>query len=193
MTRTRLERLLLPAAATLAFGPFASAFAADYEIDATHTFVTFQITHLGISTMHGRFNELSGRFTWDKDDPASASIDISIVPASVDTNHAERDKHLRGEDFLNVEAFPEAGFKSTGYEGDMNGGKLMGELTLHGVTKPVTIDIERMGEGPDPWGGYRAGFAGTASIKRADFGIDYNLGPAAETMTFDLTVEGIRQ
>ena len=193
MKSTVLKRLLVPAVATSALGLTTPAIAADYEIDAGHTFVTFEIAHLGISTLHGRFNDLSGGFTWDKDDPASASIQIAIDPASVDTNHAERDKHLRSDDFLHVEEYPEAGFRSTGYEGDADGGKLTGELTLHGVTKPVTIDIQRLGEGPDPWGGYRAGFVGTASIKRADFDMDYDLGPAAETMTFELTVEGVRK
>ena len=193
MNSTTLKRLFATTAATAAIGLSAPAIAAEYEIDPGHTFVTFEITHLGISTMHGRFNDLSGSFTWDKDDPSSASIDIAIDPASIDTNHAERDKHLRSEDFLSVEEFPEAGFKSTGYEGDMDGGTLTDELTLHGVTKPVSIEMKRLGEGPDPWGGYRAGFVGTTSIKRADFGMEYNLGPEAETMTFELTVEGVRQ
>ena len=84
-------------------------------------------------------------------------------------------------------------FKSTKYSGDASGGKLDGVLTLHGVSKPITLEVKRVGEGNDPWGGYRAGFKATTSIKRADFGISYNLGPSAETMTFDLFVEGIRK
>ena len=193
MTRSAFKRLAFSTVLATGLVAFSPVHAADYKIDPGHTFVTFDITHLGISTMHGRFNTTEGSFSWDKDNPGAASIQISIDPASVDTNHAERDKHLRSADFLDVEVHKTAGFTSTGYQGDMNGGKLMGELTLHGVTKPITIDIKRLGEGPDPWGGYRAGFVGTATIKRADFGMDYDLGPAAASMSFALTVEGIRQ
>jgi polyisoprenoid-binding protein YceI len=169
------------------------AVAADFEIDPAHSFVEFRIQHLGYSWLYGRFNDLSGDFSYDAEQPEASEINLEIDTASVDTNHAERDKHLRGEDFLNVEKYPTATFKTTQYIGDAEGGTLEGVLTLHGVEKPISIDIKKMGEGPDPWGGYRAGFIGTTTLARKDFGIDYDLGPASETMELELGIEGIRK
>lgn len=194
MAFRRLFHMLLLTVCLSLSGLFSqTVLAAEYEIDPSHTFIEFEISHLGISTLTGRFNTYSGNFNWDADNPSASSINITIQTGSIDTNWAERDKHLRGADFLNVEEFPEATFKSTKYTGDADRGKLDGVLTLHGVSKPITLDIERVGEGDDPWDGYRAGFKATTSIRRADFGISYNLGPTAETMSFDLFVEGIRK
>jgi polyisoprenoid-binding protein YceI len=185
--------LLLAAVAASTFFSSMAANAAEYTIDPSHTFVQFRISHLGFSTMVGRFNKFEGGFNWDKTKPEDSAINITIDTASVDTNWAERDKHLRGEEFLAVDEFPQASFKSTKYTGDATGGRLEGELTLHGVTKPITIDVKAVGEGDDPWGGYRAGFDGTTTINRGDFGISKNLGPASETMQFDLHIEGIQK
>ena len=170
-----------------------AAFAADYKVDLSHAFIQFEISHLGYSTLVGRFNDFGGTFSWDQADPTSAAIEVTVKTASIDSNWAERDKHLRGEDFLEVEKFPTAVFKSTSYAGDASGGKMEGTLSLHGVTKPITLDIKFIGEGDDPWGGYRAGFAASTTLNRGDYGISYDLGPKAESMTFDLFVEGIRE
>ena len=167
--------------------------AADYDVDPAHSFVQFRIKHLGYSTLVGRFNDISGEFTHDPADPEASKISVEIDAASVDTNHAERDKHLRGEDFLNVQEFPKASFVSTKYTGDDQSGTLEGTLTLHGVTKPVTLAVKKIGEGDDPWGGYRAGFEGTTSLTRKDFDMGYDLGPASESMELELFVEGIRK
>lgn len=175
----------------LTWGSMVSA--AGYKIDPAHTFVQFEISHLGFSTMVGRFNEMEGTFNWDRNNPEDSSIDITIETASVDTNWAERDKHLREEDFLHVKQFPTATFKSTKYTGNAESGTLEGMLTLHGVTRPITLQVEAVGEGDDPWGGYRAGFDATTTLRRSDFGINYDLGPKAETMEFKLHVEGIRK
>ena len=181
------------AAAALVFSAQASQ-AADYRIDAGHSFVQFKISHIGVSWVIGTFDTLSGSFTYNPDaGPEGQSISVEIETASVDTGHAERDKHLRSADFLDVDAFPTATFVSTGYEGDAEGGTMTGDLTLHGVTKPIAIAVKTVGEGKDPWGGYRAGFEGTVSLTRKDFGMGYNLGPAAESMDLFLFIEGIRQ
>ena len=166
---------------------------ADYEIDTAHSFIEFRIQHLGYSWLYGRFNRISGEFSHDPADSSANRVSVSIDPASVDTNHAERDKHLRNPDFLDVKKYPSAGFESTKYTGDAESGTLEGMLTLHGVTKPISIDLRKIGEGKDPWGGYRAGFIGTVTLTRKDFGIGYNLGPASETMEFELSIEGIRK
>ncbi len=188
MRRAALS-IALAAAATSGLG----ANAAEYAIDPSHAFVQFRISHLGYSTMVGRFNTFEGGFSWDKSNPAAAAIEVTIDAASIDTNWAERDKHLRGEEFLDVATYPKATFKSTKYTGGAAGGTLEGNLTLHGVTRPIVLDVKPVGEGADPWGGYRAGFSATTTLRRADFGLSYDLGPAAETMQFDLFIEGIRK
>ncbi|MBI4693468.1 MAG: YceI family protein [Gammaproteobacteria bacterium] len=166
-------------------------YAADYKIDLSHSFVQFKISHLGFSVLNGRFDDFAGGFTWDKAKPETAAVNVTIKAASVNSNWAERDKHIRGKDFLEVDKFPEASFKSTKYTGDATGGTLDGELTLHGVTKPISIKMKAIGEGKDPWGGYRAGFAGTTTIKRSDFGVNkFELGPQSDPMDFELFIEG---
>ncbi|MFQ5660417.1 MAG: YceI family protein [Gammaproteobacteria bacterium] len=167
--------------------------AAGYEVDLSHSAIQFRISHMGVSILSGRFNKFSGRLNWDRENPAASTIEVTIDTASVDSNWAERDKHLRGDEFLDSEKYPTATFKSTRYAGDARGGTLEGVLTLHGVSKPMTLEVKAIGEGPDPWGGYRAGFEATTSLRRADFGITHNLGPASETMEFDLFIEGKRK
>ena len=170
--------------------------AADYAIDTkgAHAFVQFRVQHLGYSWLYGRFNTFGGEFSYDADKPEASTISVTIDTTSVDSNHAERDKHLRGSDFLNVSEFPEAKFVSTGVKMNADGtAKLMGDFTLHGVTKPITIDVHKLGEGKDPWGGYRAGFQGSTTITMADYGMTYNLGPASTQAEIILSVEGIRK
>jgi polyisoprenoid-binding protein YceI len=170
-----------------------AAQAADYEVDPAHSFVQFRIQHLGFSWLYGRFNRIAGDFAYDPADPSASQIGIEIDTASVDTNHAERDKHLREEDFLDVKRYPRAVFESTKYTGTAEEGTLEGVLTLHGVSKPISLAVKKIGEGPDPWGGYRAGFLGSFTLSRGDFGIDYDLGPAGETVEMELGIEGIRK
>ncbi len=174
------------------------ALAADYVIDTkgAHASIHFEIQHLGYSWLLGRFNDFEGTFSYDPEDVAASKVNVTIDPASVDSNHAERDKHLRGSDFLHVEKYPEAKFVSTGVTNIEDDGEefdIVGDLTLHGVTKEITIEVEKVGEGKDPWGGYRAGFEGSTEIRLKDFGIDYDLGPASEVVELELHVEGVRQ
>ena len=168
---------------------------ANYKIDPGHSFVQFRIKHLGFSWLSGRFNKVSGKFKYDPEaGPEAQSISVTIDTASIDTNHAERDKHLRGADFLEVDKYPEAKFESTGYKGDANGGMMTGNLTLHGVTKAIEFPVKKIGEGKDPWGGYRAGFEGSYTLTRSDFKLDqFNLGPASVSLEMQLYVEGIRE
>lgn len=164
-----------------------------YTVDPTHSFVLFSVSHLGFSFVEGRFNELSGSFVYDPDNPAASKIDMEVKTASIDTNHAERDRHLRNADFLNVDRYPTATFTTTGFEPNGDNGVLKGNLTLHGVTKPIEVAVEFVGAGQDPWGGYRRGYVGTTTIKRSDFNMNFNLGPAADTVTLRFVIEGIRQ
>ena len=120
------------------------------------------------------------------------SISVEIDTASVDTGHAERDKHLRSGDFLDVKKFPTATFASTGYEGDADGGTMEGDFTLMGVTRPIAVAVRKVGAGDDPWGVYRAGFEGTVTNRRSGFGAGMSLGPASESMELSLFISGVR-
>ena len=170
--------------------------AADYVIDreGQHAFINFKISHLGYSWMYGGFKDFSGTFSYDEKNPDAGKVQVSINTASVDTNHAERDKHLRSDDFLNVSKFPTATFVSTAVKASGNDtAEISGNLTLNGVTKPVVIQAKLVGQGDDPWGGYRAGFSGSTTFKLKDFNIKKDLGPASQEVELILSVEGVRQ
>lgn len=169
--------------------------AADYKIDkeGQHAFIEFRIKHLGYSWLYGRFDDFDGAFTFDEKNPAADKVKVTINTNSVNTNHAERDKHLRSGDFLNVSKNPTATFESTGVKADGKNAEITGNLTLNGVTKPVTLKAELIGQGDDPWGGYRAGFLGTTTLKLKDFNIQRDLGPASQEVELTLSVEGVRQ
>lgn len=168
----------------------------DYVIDTegAHAFVQFKISHLGYSWLYGRFNTFDGTFSYDEANPTAAKISVSIDTSSVDSNHAERDKHLRSKDFLEVSKYPKATFVSTRIE-DKGEGKaaVHGDFTFRGVTKPIVIDAMHTGGGKDPWGGYRNGFSGTTSFKLKDFGVPKSLGPASEEVEIFLSIEGIKK
>jgi polyisoprenoid-binding protein YceI len=169
--------------------------AADYKVDVkgAHAFIQFKIKHLGYSWLLGRFNTFDGGFSYDSKAPNSAKINIEIETKSIDSNHSERDKHLKGSDFLDVSEFPKARFISQSILfSDTQNAIVTGEFTLKGVTKKITFPIVKIGEGKDPWGGYRAGFSGTTSLKLSDYGITYNLGPASTHAEIELHIEGIR-
>lgn len=172
-----------------------AAHAARYEIDSKgmHAAIQFKIKHLGYSWLNGRFDQFSGNFEYDAAQPNASSVQVNINTTSLNSNHAERDKHLRSADFLNVSKYPQAKFASTSITQNPEGLKVEGNLTLNGVSKPITIDAEKVGEGKDPWGGYRAGFTGTTSFKLADYGITYDLGPASTEVFLTLDIEGVRQ
>ncbi len=166
-----------------------TANAADYKIDkeGQHAFVQFRIQHLGYSWLYGTFKDFDGN------NPSADKVDVTINTNSVDTNHAERDKHIRGPEFLNVAKHPTATFKSTAVKKEGDKLAVTGDLTLNGVTKPVTLEAKMMGEGKDPWGGYRAGFEAEGEIALKDFNITQDLGPASQKVELIISVEGVRK
>ena len=170
--------------------------AADYVIDTkgAHASINFKIKHLGYSWLMGRFDKFNGTFSYDEKNKAASKIKVEIDTNSVNSNHAERDKHLRSADFLEVAKFPTASFESTKMEIKDDGKAVVhGKLTLHGVTKDIAINAEHIGGGKDPWGGFRQGFAGSVRLALADYGIKKNLGPASKELELSLHIEGIRK
>lgn len=167
-----------------------------YIIDTkgAHAFIQFKIQHLGYSWLYGRFDEFDGSLMIDEENPENSSVKVTVKTASLNSNHAERDKHLRGDDFLHVEKYPTAEFVSTSVKktGEKTG-LITGNMTLHGVTKQIEIPVTYVGGGKDPWGGYRHGFSGTTTLKLKDFGIDYDLGPASTEVELLLDIEAIKQ
>jgi polyisoprenoid-binding protein YceI len=171
-----------------------------WNIDPSHSAIAFTVRHLVVSKTRGRFTRWSGRLRFDPENPAASSVEVSIEPASVDTADAERDAHLRSPDFFDVEKFPTASFRSTKVE-DRGGGRyrVSGDLTLHGVTRPVVLEVVYEGSGKDPWGGERAGFTASASIDRKQFGLEWNKALetggllVGEKVDLTLEIETIKQ
>ena len=145
-----------------------------WTIDPTHSSVEFSVRHLMISTVKGRFADVQGTVVLDEANPAASSADITVQVASIDTREPQRDTHLRSADFFDVEKYPKITFRSTPIDGTLEAFKLNGDLTIHGVTRPVTLDVTHEGRGKDPWGNQRIGFSATGKIKRSDFGLTWN-------------------
>jgi len=158
-------------ATVLAIGSGTRATAEDYVIDAVHSGVTFQISHLGLSWIHGRFNEFGGNFTIDSSDPTKSSFTLNIKPDSVDSNNSKRDEHLKSPDFFNVKQFPALSFASTSVKPIEGGYEVTGDLTLHGETKPVTFSLKGGRSAEFPKGVQRTGYSTQLVLKRSDFGV----------------------
>lgn len=193
-----MKKLLLASAVSVALIGTANAseHSGTYAFDkeGAHQFITFKISHLGYSWLYGRFNDFDGEFVYDAENPENSTVNVTIDTASVDSNHAERDKHLRSEDFLHVGEFPQATFKSKRVVVDDDGeADIIGDFTLRGVTREITLEAEMLGHGEDPWGGYRMGFEAETEFRLKDFGIPMDLGEASETVEIKISIEGIRQ
>lgn len=173
--------------------PFGAS-AADYMIDTkgAHASVNFKVSHLGYSFIKGRFNKFDGQFSYDPSDVSASKVMVNVDTTSLDSNHAERDKHIRSSDFIDASKYATATFTSTSVVDKGNGQLAVnGDLNLHGVTKPITIDAEFIGAGQDPWGGERAGFYGTTRLELADFNIAV-MG-SSSYVDMELHVEGIQK
>ncbi|KXO11070.1 MULTISPECIES: YceI family protein [Marinobacter] len=195
-----MKKLLLASAVSVALIGTANANASEhsgtyaFDKEGAHQFITFKISHLGYSWLYGRFNDFDGEFVYDAENPENSTVTVTIDTASVDSNHAERDKHLRSKDFLHVSEFPQATFKSKRVVVDDDGeADIIGDFTLRGVTREITLEAEMLGHGEDPWGGYRMGFEAETEFRLKDFGIPMDLGEASETVEIKISIEGIRQ
>jgi polyisoprenoid-binding protein YceI len=146
-----------------------------WKIDPSHSHLEFAVRHLMISTVKGRFGVVEGTVQTDEANPAKADVSVTIDAASIDTREAQRDAHLKSADFFDVASFPTLTFRGgrvAGEPGDRF--TLTGDLTIHGVSREVTLDVTSEGRGKDPWGGERAGFSAHTKIKRSDFGLTWN-------------------
>jgi polyisoprenoid-binding protein YceI len=179
-----------------AFGLAGAAAAEEWAIDKGHTHVLFEVSHLGFSTTHGGFREVSGTVNLDEESPENTKVDVTIDAASVFSWLDRRDAHLRNEDFFNVEKFPVLTFKSTRVEraGEKTA-KMTGDLTMLGVTKAVTLDVKLNNMGPHPFRSERkvAGFSATGSLKRSDFGMNYGLPGIGDEVKIRVEIEINRQ
>jgi polyisoprenoid-binding protein YceI len=166
------RRFAVAAAAVLAASP---ALAADsYSFDKAHTTVLFQVRHL-LTNVTGKFKDFDGTIQVDKANPAASAVDFTIQAASIDTNEPKRDEHLRSADFFDVANHPKLTFKSTSIKpSGKDSYQVTGELTMRGVTRPVTLDVAFLGEGKDPWGNDKVGFDVTGRLNRKDFDMNWN-------------------
>lgn len=162
--------------AVLAAPVLASAQANVWNLDPAHSHASFTIRHLVISNVRGDFQKLSGKVALDEKDVSKSSVEATIEAASIDTRIPDRDNHLRSPDFFDVAKYPTITFKSTKVQDGGKGKlKVTGDLTIHGVTKPVVLDVEGpTPEVKDPWGNARRGFAGSTTIDRRDFGLTWS-------------------
>ena len=166
---------------------------ATYVVDGSHTAVIFAVSHMGFSYTYGRFNKVEGQFAFDSQDPINSQFALVIDVASIDTNDAKRDEHLRNADFFNARQFPTIEFRSTQVKQTNDGLQLVGTMTMHGETKEITIPLQKVGEGQGPYGNYRCGFLSQFSLKRSDFGMRNMIGPAGDEITITVSLEGIQR
>ena len=172
--------------------------AGTWAIDPVHSEVGFTVRHMMVSKVRGKFTDFSGQFVTGAD-PLDSTVTATVQLASIDTGNADRDNHIRSADFFEVDAHPVMTFRSTGVRPNGDGYALDGELTLKGVTRPLTLDVELGGFGPDPYGGVRSGFTAVGEIKRSDFGVDFNAVletggvVVGDKITLLLEIEGVLQ
>jgi polyisoprenoid-binding protein YceI len=146
-----------------------------WAFDLVHSSVNFSVRHMVVSKVRGRFTKWDGSLLMDEEDPSGGRVEVVIDAASIDTGVGQRDEHLRSGDFFDVEKFPTITFKSARVEQAGAGAlKVTGDLTMHGVTRSVVLDVEYAGSANDPWGGVRAGFSATTKLDRKEFGLSYN-------------------
>lgn len=184
--------------ATLVYGIFTAGHAASaaetYVIDPVHSVIVFRVKHLGFTYVSGRFANPEGKLIFNSNVPAQSSVEISVKTDTVDTDHKDRDKHLRSPDFFDVDKFPHISFKSDSVEKrNGNAYEVSGTLDLHGVRRPLRVSVEHVGSGKDPWGGYRAGFDATFTIKRSEFDMRFGPNIISDDVRITVSIEAIRK
>jgi polyisoprenoid-binding protein YceI len=190
MHKASLKAVL--AVLVVALAAAAPARADDYAVDPVHSSVSFKISHIGLSWVHGRFNQFSGNFTLDGD-ADKCEFAMSIKVESVDTNNKKRDEHLQSPDFFNVKQFPTLTFKSTAVKKIKDGYEVTGDVTMHGVKKSVTFPLVGGREAEFPKGTKRTGFTAAFTLKRSDFGMDKFAEALGDEVNIDVSFEGTKK
>ena len=170
-----------------------------YAIDPTHSRIGFVARHAMVTKVRGSFNGFEGSGYFDVENPAGSRAELTIQAASIDTRNADRDGHLRSNDFFDMETYPEIRFASTSVE-QVDGGnyRVTGDLTIKGITKPVTVDFEYTGAAVDPYGNQRIGLEGSTTVNRKDWGVSWNAALetggvlVGEKVTLEFEVSAIR-
>jgi polyisoprenoid-binding protein YceI len=191
----KLGKLVLAAGMVcgMGFGQPSGAAGETYNVDTVHSTTIFRVKHMNASFAYGRFNDITGQFAFDEQDPAQCRFDLQVKTASVDTGNAGRDKHLKSPDFFNAVQYPTMAFKSkTVTKSGTDAYQVSGDLTLHGVTKPVSVKLTRVGSGKDMRGRAVTGFECHLSIKRSDFKMSNMVGPVGDDVWIIVSVEGVK-
>jgi polyisoprenoid-binding protein YceI len=189
-----MNKLSLFVAATIAlFLPVIASGQVSYKVDPGHSGVLFKVQRFGATNFWGRFNQPEGVLVWDEQNPAGSTISVSVQAAKVDTASQKRDDHLRSPDFFNARQFPAITFKSTSISKAETEGQYLvnGDLTLHGVTRPVTVTLVKTGEA-ETQSGYRAGFETSFQIKRSEHGMNFMQGAIGDDVQIVVTLEAVR-
>jgi polyisoprenoid-binding protein YceI len=189
-----MKTRIVAVALMLSACPLCGLAADTYQVDAVHSSVVFRIKHLGVGYIYGRFNDISGMVVLDDKNPGDSTFQFQVKADSVDTNNPKRDGHLKSPDFLNAKEFPTISFKSkevkllkaSTYE-------VTGDMILHGVTKPLTVKLQQVGTGKDPFGKYRTGFECNVTIKRGDFGMRFMPEAVGDDVWLLVGFEAIRE
>ena len=164
-----------------------------FKVDPVHSFVLFSVQHLGIANTYGRFNDITGTVVFDKDNPSKSSVELSVPVESLDTHNSLRERSLKSPDFFDARTFPTMTFKSTQVEGSGETLKVSGDLTIRGVTKPLTVDFKKGGEGKGVFGEMRGGGETRFTIKRSDFGMNFQQGAVGDEVSIILSLEGVKK
>ena len=164
----------------------------DYKIDPVHGTVLYRVSHLGVGNAYGRFNEPTGMISYDKENPSNSTFTFEVQTAKVDTANDKRDQHLQSPDFFDAKQFPVISFKSTKVEATGDDFKVTGDLTLHGVTKSITVNIKKTGESQTQMG-YRTGWEATHDLKRSDYGMSGLQGPVGDDIHLVISFEAVKQ
>jgi polyisoprenoid-binding protein YceI len=164
-----------------------------YTVDPIHSFIVFKVGHLNIGYVIGMFTEFTGTIVADKKHPEKSSVEIAVISSSVNTHVEKRDEDLQSDNYLNVLEFPEICFKSTKVKKiDDKTYEVTGDMSLHGITKEIRTTVHLLGEGKDPWGGYRIAFSTDFDIMRSDYGMTKEIPGAADKVHISLVTEALK-
>ena len=177
---------------SLAFA-FSAQGADTYKVDPVHSSVVFSIKHNGVTNFYGAFKEISGTVAFDAADPSKSTVELTVPVESVDTRSDKRDQHLKSPDFFNAKQFPAITFKSNKIEGSGESYKITGDLTIHGVTKPITVDFKRGADGKGGGGKTVGGGEARFTIKRSDYDMKFMVGPLGDDVNIILSLEGAKE